>query len=274
VSFRGRIHLFFFTKQASKGEYVWFVDSDDYIQNNCINNLLRVSNENKLDILAFNIATVSEKGDLLSQENAFTDVISTTKGIDFLNNTFGKSIIFNLGYPFRAIYRRGLLKQINANFPTEISYGEETIFMARCILWADRVMSISDSYYFYRQNPLSVTASLEKSFRGHLLFQSIFCAGNLILDLIDESKKKDAILSENILFGMPWFVNRLFIRLLRTPMNERINFYKELKKNDTVINNLLEFMNNRNYFVTKHSLLGFILVSLIAPFYKIKKKLI
>ena len=37
------------------GEYVWFVDSDDWIEENCLSRLLSIATLESLDILCFNL---------------------------------------------------------------------------------------------------------------------------------------------------------------------------------------------------------------------------
>jgi glycosyltransferase involved in cell wall biosynthesis len=258
--------------KAVRGRYVWFIDSDDTIKSNCLNYLLSICVENKLDVIAFNISTVTSNGELISNEKVFVEKLTVTSGKDFLNNTFGESIIYHLGYPYRGIISRNLLLTINASFPVGISYGEETIFMARCILFSERVMSLSDSFYFYRQNSLSVTSNLEKDYRGDLLFQSIFNAGNYVMDLIQECETLDKHLASNILRGMPWFVNRLFVRLLRTSIKQRFIYYKEIRLKKELVFRLLPFTNRPNYIISKYPILGFFIISVIAPIYIIRKK--
>ena len=259
--------------KAAKGIYIWFIDSDDCIRSNCLNYLLSVCVENKLDVIAFNISTVTSNGELICNENVFVETLTVTTGKDFLSNTFGESIIYHLGYPYRGILSRDLLLTINASFPVGISYGEETIFMARCILFSERVMSLSDSFYFYRQNLLSVTSNLEKNNRGDLLFQSIFNAGNYVLDLILECETIDRHLANNILLGMPWFVNRLFVRLLRTSIKQRFICYKEIRLKKELVFRLLPFMNRPNFIISKYPILGSAIISVIAPLYIIRKKI-
>lgn len=258
--------------KAVRGRYVWFIDSDDTIKSDCLNYLLSICVANKLDVIAFNISTVTSNGELISNEKVFVETLTVTSGKNFLVNTFGESIIYNLGYPYRGILSRDLLLRITASFPVGVSYGEETIFMARCILFSERVMSLSESFYFYRQNSLSVTSNLEKDYRGDLLFQSIFNAGNYVLDLIHECDAIDKHLANNILLGMPWFVNRLFVRFLRTSIKQRFIYYKEIRLKKELVSRLLPFMNRPNYIISKYPILGFFIISVIAPIYIIRKK--
>ena len=41
---------------VAKGKYIWFIDSDDYIQTNCLSTLLKQAEEENLDILDFDFS--------------------------------------------------------------------------------------------------------------------------------------------------------------------------------------------------------------------------
>lgn len=66
--------------KLAKGEYVFFVDADDYVAQNTLDGILNFSTKNKLDIIGFNVlATSIDKG--LSFDNTPLD-FSTTKIFD------------------------------------------------------------------------------------------------------------------------------------------------------------------------------------------------
>jgi glycosyltransferase involved in cell wall biosynthesis len=67
------------------GKYVWFIDSDDFIEENCLKKLLNILEINDLEILNFNFVQYINDDKLnkiygLSQD---TDVIS---GVEFMNS--------------------------------------------------------------------------------------------------------------------------------------------------------------------------------------------
>ncbi len=259
----------------AKGKYIWFVDSDDYIEPNSLNQLVNTCTTNDLDVLAFNIKTVTDDGSIIQNENAFKKYqTETLNGSIFLDYTFGNQLIFNLGYPYRAIFQKKHLININATFPENISYGEETTYMARCIVHAKRVMSFSDAFYCYRQNPSSITSKLEIGFKGELVFQSIINAGNYVHNLINECESIDKNTFNNLKCGMPWFINRLFFRLIKTSNKERKIFFRLCKENKQLVANIAIYANTYTKFVLKHFHFSYLIFFLINPIYYFKKKII
>lgn len=257
----------------AKGDYVWFVDSDDFIFSNVLNKILNKCKQYDLDVLAFNITTVSVDGHIINKESAFKDMKNIVySGSKLLKDTFGNQLIYHLGYSYRGVFKREYLIKINARFPENISYGEDTIFMARSILYAQRVMSFSDSFYYYRQNPSSVTNQLEVQMKGHLIFQSIINAGSYVVTLINECKEVDQVLADNLASGMPWFVNRIISRILKANFNERRIFFTKLSEQMLQIYQLLPYMNKINYIVSKYPKLGFLITCVLKPFYIFNKR--
>lgn len=259
----------------AQGKYIWFVDSDDFIVSNSLTQLVNTCILNDLDVLAFNIKTVNNNEYEIEKENAFKNFNTTPiEGADFLYETFGNQLIFNLGYPYRAIYKKSHLINIKATFPENISYGEETTYMARCIVHAKRVMSFSDAYYCYRQNPSSITNKLEVGFKGELVFQSIINAGNYVHNLIRECETLDRNTADNLKSGMPWFTNRLLFRLLKTSQKERKIFFELCNSNQHLTLIIANYCNFYNRLILKHPKLSSIIFFIIGPVFCFKKKVL
>ncbi len=77
---------------VAKGEYIWFVDPDDYIKPNVIKHLFDLCKKNNLDILQFNYDRVSFSGEFqnkkeIVKKSSVLNGIEFTKtlGNDFLN---------------------------------------------------------------------------------------------------------------------------------------------------------------------------------------------
>lgn len=258
----------------TRGKYVWFVDSDDFISPNAINFILNKCDQQNLDAFVFNITKFTEHNNVVEKEDAFIDLTDRIyTGVEILKTTFANGIIYNLGYPFRGVFRKQLLSNFNELFPENISYGEETTFVARCLLYAKRAMSSNDSFYYYRQNPNSVTNELEVAFNGRLIFQSIINAGNYVEDLIDECVKIDMKLAESIRSGMNWFVNRVLIRLFRTSYKHRVDFFTLCNENRHLINRLDKYFSKTNRMVLKYTFLSNLTITITKPIYHLKRYL-
>lgn len=260
--------------RIAKGKYVWFVDPDDYILENAFQLVLKYCGENDLDVLCFNYFV--KQGDKGEIESVFLKSSQPEDGISFLIHAFGKIIVPNLGYPCRAVYKRKTVVDNGIIFVEDVLFGEETTYLAEVVIKSKRVMCIPDPLYCYNQNEQSASSQLFKMMRGDLIYQSIIVAGNEILGLQRKVRLQSVTLADNILVGLPWFLNRLFIRLVRTESHERDRFYDELKaKGEKLcvgLDQIVQFMDIKNRFIVKCPRLGKLTLNVISYIYRIKKQ--
>ena len=88
----------------AKGKYIWFIDSDDFIEYNCLSFLLRKCEFNDIDILCFNYNVVNNC-DLISKNPIVFRNQDICNGVNFIKIVFDKSFIYQLGYVWRFIYK-------------------------------------------------------------------------------------------------------------------------------------------------------------------------
>ena len=138
---------------SANGDYIQFVDSDDYIQTDVLAGLIERIHHDSLDILRFNYENVDES-DLIVHPNRnpklYSDYSgSITDGKDFLLNRLGFAC-----YACQFIVRRDLALR----FPfTEGIHFEDTEWVTRMFPAADRVSSTDLVVYFYRIRKGSIT---------------------------------------------------------------------------------------------------------------------
>ena len=256
---------------VAKGEYVWFVDADDVITDGSLSKILQLIQQHQLDVLCFNYQlyyTNYTKPEITFGQTEVED------GISFLNN-FGSGIIYYVfGYPWRAVYRKELLEQYDAHFPENILYGEETTFLVEACAHSKRVLGIDDILYNYRQGIQSISTQLTVDMKGERIYESIFQAGKLINEVISNTKPISISLSSAIASGMPWFVNRLFLRLIKTSNTERRNFYECLKinRNSHYVQEIIQYMDVKNKFIITYPFIGYILLNILSFIYRCKHK--
>ena len=259
--------------QVASGKYIWFVDSDDTLVPNVATSMLKKCEDEKLDVLCFNI--IVKSGLELKKEIVFKDEVGACDGITFLNVIFGNQIIYHLGYPYRCLYKRENLIRNSIRFPEGMLFGEDTTFMAEAICAAKRVACIPTCAYYYVKNPVSSSALLFQEMRGELIYQSCIQAGDMVVHLCENVRNSSPKLAVNIEANIPWFVNRLFIRLVKTNRQERRNFYDTMEGNiqtDNFASSHLSFayMDAKNRFVVKYPSCGIIWLNLLSVIYKMK----
>lgn len=134
------------------GEYVWFVDSDDWIEENCLSRLLSIATLESLDILCFNL--------LISYADGRNDKysIKTQKSDKVLQ---GKSFVCDVKMPpaaWVALYKRSFLLSNGLKFYESILH-EDQEFTPRAYYLANRIMYVEDYVYHYFQRPGGIMKS-------------------------------------------------------------------------------------------------------------------
>src|SRR5574344_270423 len=137
--------------QIANGEYVYFVDNDDYLANdNCLNELYRIAKKASLDILNFNhliLKNSSLKKFSINREN---NKIYTGK--EYLS-TSEKGNITNT--PWDKLLKRSYLKEINFGYTTGV-ISDDAESLLRLFYDAKKVSFIDNYAYVYRIRPNSV----------------------------------------------------------------------------------------------------------------------
>ena len=140
--------------EVATGEYIYFLDSDDYIKTYALEKLYTIAKTNNLEILFFDSEVFFENDILKNQfseyltaydrKNEYTDVIS---GIDLFSK-----LVKNNAYvvsPCLQFTKREYLEEKHIRFFEGIIY-EDNLYTFKSILQADRVAHIIDKLYMRR----------------------------------------------------------------------------------------------------------------------------
>ncbi|RPJ98729.1 hypothetical protein BSBH6_04258 [Bacillus subtilis] len=123
--------------KIAKGEYILFVDSDDYIGNEALLRWYTFSKENQSDITLGKLKGVNGRGVPKSMFN------ETNSDVDLVDSR----IIFSLG-PTK-LYRTSLLKENQLTFPAHIKAAEDQVFTMKAYLKAKKISVLADYDYYY-----------------------------------------------------------------------------------------------------------------------------
>lgn len=139
----------------AQGEYIMYVDSDDYLLPNVLSALMEQVERDQLDVLRFRYQNVRESGEVFAPYKDMTnynDYSSTpTDGLTFLNERMGTQC-----YAVQFILRRELT--LLELFSPGI-YFEDTDWTPRMLLRAKRVASTDMVVYNYLWREGSITLS-------------------------------------------------------------------------------------------------------------------
>jgi glycosyltransferase involved in cell wall biosynthesis len=215
-------------KQA-KGDYIQFVDSDDYLEENVLGGLMKQVVKDNLDVLRFKYQNVrinneSKKYEIFkpykSDSFLFDNYSSKiTDGVSFLNERFGTAC-----YAVMFIIRKTILD--NCVFKQGI-YFEDTEWTPRMILKSQRIASTDTIVYNYLMREGSITKAINKDKQRKVLEDKI----KLIDSLLEHS---------GVLEDKSWFERMIAGTVLSTIgciaadfYDERKKYLKELKQRNT-----------------------------------------
>lgn len=134
---------------TARGEFVLFVDSDDWLEPSCLAELVHVASKNDADMVGFSYFVDSEiqtqassyrTGGSISPSNAVASVLRT-------QNRFA----------WTWLYRRSTVGQVQ--FRPDIRWGEDTLFVCDVLTRCEHVSFIDMPLYHYVQSSGSATRS-------------------------------------------------------------------------------------------------------------------
>ena len=171
--------------KAAKGEYVCFLDSDDYWEPNVLTGLMEQVERDKLDVLRFKYQNVNEKYEVFNPNKSdpyrndnYSEEV--TEGVTFLNRRFGTAC-----YAVMFIVRRELLE--GCIFTPGI-YFEDTDWTPRMLSKANRIASTDTIVYNYLIRQGSITQAIDNSKKKKVLDDKIRLIATMQQQAIDMRK--------------------------------------------------------------------------------------
>lgn len=148
--------------EEAKGEYIMFVDSDDYIEPNVLEGLLMQVERDNLDVLRYRLQYINPKYEVYNpyksdpfMDNDYSEI--PTDGITFLNTRMNTRC-----YAWQFLIKKNLIIEDRCIFTSGI-YFEDTDWTPRMLCKANRVASTETVVYNYLMREGSITNAVNKS---------------------------------------------------------------------------------------------------------------
>lgn len=217
----------------SKGKYVTFIDSDDYIEFDILNKLLIYAENNDLDIMRGTYKKFD--GEEIVFQNKYLDKIEIEK---FENNLmYLRKSLRNNRYEIvtcTSIYKRDFLIKNNLYFKKSLFFEDhEFTFKALLITNSKIGESINIPYYYYRQRKGSITKSIDYS-KIMSFLEIMKLQKKYITDISSKELKKIAY--ELMLITIDHFIQFCEYNLKVNEKNEIRNKFKKIITKKEILN--------------------------------------
>lgn len=193
------------------GDYIWCVDSDDYIEEHALEIIKEYFNQN-YDMIFFDYVVCSATEESIMRRNKIT-----------VNSLLSMRIPFPI---WSSIVKRSLIVS-NEILPIEhIDYSEDYVMMSRLIVSCENYVNINKSLYYY--NIMNLNSYMHNVDKDKII-QS--CKGALNVFKYLNKKKKG-------LHAFYYYIAIRYIQLYR------------IEKNNPILQDLSDYMYSINYFIT------------------------
>ena len=225
---------------AAGGEYVWFIDSDDFIKKNVLGKLCGVARTGKYDRLIIGCYFFQ---DALTEEEAQL----SREGKLPLNGPWYDSVVV------RSIFRRSYLTQHDLTFRyPEITHGEDGMFMYEAVIPGPESFLIDEAIYFYRCHSGSAETTISVENRQKKL-RSYIRIAKILLDYYRNKGQKN-VLTANKLMSFLWMA---MYEITKLPDAEAREALGELRQAGLYpFRRLPECSLEKSYLIGRSDLLG------------------
>lgn len=202
------------------GEYIGFVDSDDWVNETMYDKLYKKAKEDNLDLVLCNFHKMLEK------ENDLEEIASSE--ISYFKNTNLKqtpNLLLDVELaPWNKLYKKELIKEIT--FPENLKY-EDTIFVLKAMARSKKIGMVDEKLNYYLVRSKSETTVMNKK----------------VYDILKVSKMMiDELKSHDYYNDVKDYVEAMTIRnLFRYTLQQR--YQKDKKLANGFIDDAFKFLN-------------------------------
>ena len=234
--------------QAAKGDYLFFLDSDDYIDKKALEIASNYLVKNQLDILAYDLKLVRENGDYLD--------IATNNQFELEYNEINKKeMIMFQPTACSKIYKTQLFHDYSISFPEKLWY-EDLATIYRIIPHGSRFGYLKYPLYNYVQQNDSITHSTNLT-----RMMEIMTSMNIVVDYFkanyyykDFQEELEWIAFLHVLYYSMFRISNVGYRpkkihILETYMQEKFPNYS---KNKYIIKNLNSYYLMKEVYKKKY----------------------
>ena len=223
--------------EVASGEYIMFIDSDDYIDDSLVSEAVEIMQKEDVDLVRFNFC---KEGKVFRRTNKYLLPVNCV--LDSLGEEVKKNIFEtdNLSNCWVTLFKSSIVKGMK--FDTDVKFAEDLLFMAEYLKLAKKIYISDKCYYHYIINPKGLTLNFD-------IKKSILKSADSI--------KVNARVEDLIFEGVPFEVNPRLEKSIKK-INSFVNLciencnYKKFKeimgeyKNNPIIKEELDKLNNFN----------------------------
>lgn len=228
--------------EKATGEYITFVDSDDWLEKEMYEEMMNLIIENKADIVECNFRVTNENISSSRIKSLIPYFKKTTTAIDeyiihLSNNELGVSV-------WNKIYRAEIIKNNNIKFEDNRKiFCEDLFFNLNVMHYANSIITINKPLYNYFVRPESLSQN-----NDFITLEKIITILNKYVENNENFKSFEKDFSTFSIMIIP-FIKFYILNKIQTsknPVKNGVEILKKIRGNKLLLKSLKNFLKNRN----------------------------
>lgn len=212
--------------ERTEGEFVYFMDSDDWIEPDLLEKTIKLLEREKLDFVIFGyMQDDMDKDENLIASHSILPQKSFVKKSD-KNKLLDSHLLGLLGYAWNKVYRKTFLISHNLSFEKGTSLVEDILFNAQVYHKVDELHFIKEGFYHYLNRPSATLIkqyhpnSFELKLRRNQTLKNLFDVWNF------KNKEQAIVLSQ--IHGIRYCIHNLFFFKNDLSFKKKTSYIKEM----------------------------------------------
>lgn len=213
--------------EKSSGDYILFVDSDDYIAETTIEKSANLLIQSDADILCFGVYRVNESGEIIESTEGFEQqrVLGYEEALTDISRGFTHDYVWN------KLIRKEMFKGVS--FP-EGRLFEDIATTYKLFLNSEKVIYLPDELYYYRKRKSSIIGSMNAK-----TLNDLFVARKERYDFLELNypKAAEAAFEATAISALNFYDISLWTTADRQNLDDAIQFLKINRQRAFALNN-------------------------------------
>lgn len=233
----------------SEGEYIGFIDSDDFIDSRMYETMINAITEYDVDLAMCRYVNYSSEDNYNIQNEPLPYYYCGKEEIEkkiipLMIGSSSKKIQCPpiMGSSCRCLYKASIIKNSDIKFK-KIKIAEDTVFNLEYLCSIDSAYIIKDAFYYYRVNMNSATRKYITDLYSNLCIQR-----NLTIEILKKNNLTylDEYIDNAWLYFVTWCIKNEILDLTKNKKDK----IKQMKyyRNDKVYNKLLNHKHLKNVY--------------------------
>ncbi|MDD6193888.1 MAG: glycosyltransferase family 2 protein [Lachnospiraceae bacterium] len=142
--------------RAAVGEYVWFVDGDDYVDRDMVESLLNQAKQYDADMVHSGYYDDEKTNVRWSYAGGVMEMDPYQKETFIGEYILGDHCKISPSI-WSKLFRSNIARKAYSLVPDTLSYGEDLLCLCAAVCFSHRIYIVNDAYYHYRKRETSIT---------------------------------------------------------------------------------------------------------------------